>query len=112
MNKFMNQLIHDFMYKNVSKYSWYILNIVKKAEDKLYVRVASGISDKTADCTIHIYLNGNLDDSDFASYNFVLCVRDDEGHSTGTTVGLLEHVSDAAHVFDCLLDASGFYEDE
>lgn len=112
MNKFMNQLIHDFMYKNVSKYSWYILNIVKKAEDKLYVRVASGISDKTADCTIHIYPNGNLDDSDFASYNFVLCVRDDEGYSAGTTVGLLEHVSDAAHVFDCLLAASGFYEDE
>lgn len=41
MNKFMNQLIHDFMYKNVSKYSWRILNIVKKTEDKLYVRVAS-----------------------------------------------------------------------
>lgn len=30
MNKFMNQLIHDFMYKNVAKYSWHILNIVKK----------------------------------------------------------------------------------
>lgn len=41
MNKFMNQLIHDFMYDNVVKYSWHILNIVKKEEDKLYVRVAS-----------------------------------------------------------------------
>jgi hypothetical protein len=112
MNKFMNQLIHDFMYENVSKYSWHILNIVKKAEDKLYVRVASGISDKTADCTIHIYPNGDLDDSDTAAYNFVLCIRDDEGYNAGTTVGLLEHVSDAAHVFDCLLAASGFYEDE
>ena len=40
MNKFMNQLIHDFMYDNVVKYSWHILNIVKKGEDKLYVRVA------------------------------------------------------------------------
>ena len=36
MNKFMNQLIHDFMYKNVAKYSWHILNIVKKQEDNLY----------------------------------------------------------------------------
>lgn len=34
MNKFMNQLIHDFMYDNVVKYSWHILNIVKKEEDK------------------------------------------------------------------------------
>lgn len=111
MNKFMNQLIHDFMYKNVAKYSWHILNIVKKAEDKLYVRVASGTSYQTADCTIHIYPNGNLDDSDTAAYNFVLCIRDDEGYNAETTVGLLEHVSDAAHVLDCLLAASDFDKD-
>ena len=111
MNKFMNQLIHDFMYDNVSKYSWRILNIIKKAEDKLYVRVASGTSYQTADCTIHIYPNGNLDDSDTAAYNFVLCIRDDDGYNAGTTVGLLEHVSDAAHVLDCLLAASDFDKD-
>lgn len=27
MNKFMNQLIHDFMYNNVFKYSWHILDM-------------------------------------------------------------------------------------
>lgn len=112
MNKFMNQLIHDFMYKNVAKYSWHILNIVKKAEDKLYVRVAASLSDKTADCTIHIYPNGDLDDSDYASYNFVLCIRDADGYSEGTTVGLFEHVSDAAHVLNCLLVANDFNEVE
>lgn len=111
MNKFMNQLIHDFMYKNVSMYSWRILNIVKKAEDKLYVRVAAGISDKTAGCTIHIYPNGDLDDSDYAAYNFVLCFQDGEGDNAGTCVGVLEKVTDAAHVLDCLLAANDFDKD-
>lgn len=113
MNKFMNQLIHDFMYKNVAKYSWYILNIVKKQEDNLYVRAASGFSYKTADCNIHIYPNGgSLDDSDSAAYNFVLCFRDNEGDSAGTCVGVLEKVADAAHVLDCLLAASDFDKDK
>ncbi len=112
MNKFMNQLIHDFMYKNVAKYSWYILNIVKKQEDNLYVRVASGLSYKTDDCNIHIYPNdGSLDDSDSAAYNFVLCFRDDDGDSAGTYVGVLEKVADAAHVLDCLLAANDFDKD-
>lgn len=92
------------MYDNVVKYSWHILNIVKKEEDKLYVRVASDISDKTADCNIHIYPNGgSLDDSDSVAYNFVLCFRDSEGYNAGTVVGVLEKVADAAHVLDCLL---------
>lgn len=112
MNKFMNQLIHDFMYKNVAKYSWYILNIVKKQEDNLYVRVASGLSYKTADCNIHIYPNdGSLDDSDSAAYNFVLCFRDSEGYNAGTVVGVLEKVADAAHVLDCLLATNDFDKD-
>ena len=108
MNKFMNQLVHDFMYKNVAKYSWYILSIVQKREDKLYVRVASSVSDKTADCNIYIYPNGRLDDSDSAAYNFVLCFRDADGYDDGTTVGIFEHISDAAHVLDCLLAANDF----
>ena len=113
MNKFMNQLIHDFMYDNVSKYSWYILNIVKKKEDNLYVRVASSLSYKTADCNIHIYPNGgSLDDSDSAAYNFVLCFRDSEGYNAGTVVGVLEKVADAAHVLDCLLAANDFDKDQ
>ncbi len=112
MNKFMNQLIHDFMYDNVVKYSWHILNIVKKEEDKFYVRVASDISDKTADCNIHIYPNGgSLDDSDSAAYNFVLCFRDSEGYNAETVVGVLEKVADAAHVLDCLLAANDFDKD-
>lgn len=112
MNKFMNQLIHDFMYKNVAKYSWHILNIVKRQEDNLYVRVASGLSYKTASCNIHIYPNdGSLDDSDSAAYNFVLCFRDDKGDSVGTCVGVLEKVADAAHVLDCLLAANDFDKD-
>ena len=112
MNKFMNQLIHDFMYDNVAKYSWQILNIVMEQEDNLYVRVISGLSYKTADCNIHIYPNGgSLDDSDSAAYNFVLCFRDDEGEYAGTYVGLLDRVSDAAHVLDCLLAASDFDKD-
>lgn len=37
MNKFMNQLIHDFMYDNVSKYSWHILDMSEKKEDRLYM---------------------------------------------------------------------------
>lgn len=106
MNKFMNQLIHDFMYDNVVKYSWHILNIVKKEEDKLYVRVASDVSDKTADCNVHIYPNG-----DTAAYNFVLCFRDSEGYNAGTVVGVLEKVADAAHVLDCLLAANDFDKD-
>lgn len=112
MNKFMNQLIHDFMYDNVSKYFLHILNIVKKQEDNLYVRVASDISYKTADCNIHIYPNGDLDNSDSAAYNFVLCFRDGEGECAGTCVCLLDRVSDAAHVLDCLLAASDFDKDE
>lgn len=113
MNKFMNQFIHDFMYDNVVKYSWHILNIVKKEEDKLYVRVASDISYKTADCNIHIYPNGgSLDDSDSAAYNFVLCFRDSEGYNAGTVVGVLERVADAAHVLDCLLAANDFDKDQ
>lgn len=113
MNKFMNQLIHDFMYKNVAKYSWHILNIVKKQEDNLYVRVASGLSYKTAYCNIHIYPNGgSLDDSDSAAYNFVLCFQDGEGDSAGTCVGVLEKVADAAHVLDCLLAANDFDKDQ
>lgn len=113
MNKFMNQLIHDFMYDNVSKYFWYILNIVKKQEDNLYVRVASNLSYKTADCNIHIYPNGgSLDDSNSAAYNFVLGFRDGEGEYAGTCVCLLDRVSDAAHVLDCLLAASNFDKDE
>lgn len=111
MNKFMNQLIHDFMYKNVAKYSWYILNIVQKREDKLYVRVASSVSDKTADCNIYIYPSGSLDDSDSAAYNFVLCFQDGEGDSAGTCVGVLEKVADAAHVLDCLLATNDFDKD-
>jgi hypothetical protein len=27
MNKFANQLIHDFMYDNISKYSWHIVDM-------------------------------------------------------------------------------------
>lgn len=69
MNKFMNQLIHDFMYNNVFKYSWHILDMSEKKEDRLYIRVASDISYKTAECDIHIYPNGDLDDSDSAAYN-------------------------------------------
>lgn len=111
MNKFMNQLIHDFMYKNVAKYSWHILNIVKKQEDNLYVRVASDVSYKTAECNIHIYPHGSLVDSDSAAYNFVLCFRDGEGYNAGTVVGVLEKVADAAHVLDCLLAANDFDKD-
>lgn len=112
MNKFMNQLIHDFMYDNVSKYFWHILDMSEKKEDRLHIRVASDISYKTAECDIHIYPNGDLDDSDSAAYNFVLCFRDDEGDSAGTCVCLLDHISDAAHVLDCLLAASEFHEGE
>ena len=112
MNKFMNQLIHDFMYKNVSKYSWYILDMSEKKEDMLYIRVASDISYKTAECNIHIYPNGDFDNSDSAAYNFVLCFRDGEGECAGTCVCLLDRVSDAAHVLDCLLAASDFDKDE
>ncbi len=111
MNKFMNQLIHDFMYKNVAKYSWYVLSIVQKREDKLYVRVVSGVSDKTADCNIYIYPGSTLNDSDTAAYNFALHFRDADGYDDGTTVGLFEHVSDAAHVLDCLLAANDFDKD-
>lgn len=112
MNKFMNQLIHDFMYKNVAKYSWHILNIVKEQEDNLYVRVISSLSYKTADCNIHIYPNGgSLDDSDSAAYNFVLCFQDDEGECAGIYVGFLDRISDAAHVLDCLLAANDFDKD-
>ena len=39
MNEYMNKLIHDFMYKNVAKYSWHILNIVKKQEDAFLVPI-------------------------------------------------------------------------
>lgn len=87
MNKFMNQLIHDFMYDNVFKYSWYILDMSEKKEDRLYIRVASDVSYKTAECDIHIYLNGDLDDSDSAAYNFVLCFRDGEGSALGLVLG-------------------------
>lgn len=112
MNKFMNQLIHDFMYDNVSKYFWHILDMSEKKEDRLYIRVASDISYKTAECDIHIYPNGgSLDDSDSAAYNFVLCFRDDEGDSARTCVGVLEKVTDAAHVLDCLLAANDFDKD-
>lgn len=112
MNKFMNQLIHDFMYDNVSSYSWYILDMSKKEEDKLYIRVASDVSYKTAECNIHIYPNGgSLDDSDSAAYNFVLCFQDGEGDSAGTCVGVLEKVADAAHALDCLLAANDFDKD-
>ena len=112
MNKFMNQLIHDFMYDNVSKYFWHILDMSEKKEDKLYIRVASDISYKTAECDIHIYPNGDLDYSDSAAYNFVLCFRDGEGRNAGTCVGLLDRISDAAHVLDCLLAANDFHKDE
>ena len=112
MNKFMNNLIHDFMYDNVSSYSWYILDMSKKEEDKLYIRVVSGLSYKTADCNIHIYPNGgSLDDSDSTAYNFVLCFQDGEGDNAGTCVGVLEKVADAAHVLDCLLAANDFDKD-
>lgn len=112
MNKFMNQLIHDFMYDNVSSYSWYILDMSKKEEDKLYIRVASDVSYKTAECNIHIYPNGgSLDDSDSAAYNFVLCFQDGEGDNAGTCVGVLEKVVDAVHVLDCLLAANDFDKD-
>lgn len=33
MNKFMNQLIHDFMYDNISKYSWNVLDCLLAAND-------------------------------------------------------------------------------
>ena len=113
MNKFMNQLIHDFMYDNISKYFWHILDMSEKKEDKLYIRVASDISHKTAECDIHIYPNGgSLDDSDSAAYNFVLCFRDGEGECARTCVGLLDRISDAAHVLDCLLAANDFHKDE
>lgn len=112
MNKFMNQLIHDFMYDNVSSYSWYILDMSKKEEDKLYIRVASDVSYKTAECNIYIYPNGgSLDDSDSAAYNFVLCFQDGEGDNAGTCVGVLEKIVDAAHVLDCLLAANDFDKD-
>lgn len=71
MNKFMNQLIHDFMYDNISKYSWHILDMFEKKEDRLYIRVASYVSYKTAECDIHIYPNGDLDNSDSAAT--ILC---------------------------------------
>ena len=112
MNKFMNQLIHDFMYDNVSKYFWHILDMSEKKEDKLYIRVASDISYKIAECNIHIYPNGDLDDSDSAAYNFVLCFQDNEGRNAGTCVCLLDCVSDAANVLDCLLAANDFHKDE
>lgn len=108
MNEYMNKLIHDFMYKNVAKYSWHILNIVKKQEDNLYVRVASGISYKTADCNIHIYSNENKAG---AAYNFVLCLRDNDGNNDGTIVCVLDKVADAARVLDCLLAANDFDKD-
>lgn len=112
MNKFMNQLIHDFMYDNVSKYSWHILDMSEKKEDRLYIRVASDISHKTADCNIYIYPNGDsLDDSDSAAYNFVLCFRDCEGERAGTCAGLLDRISNAAYVLDCLFAASNFDKD-
>lgn len=109
MNKFMNQLIHDFMYDNVAKYSWHILNIVKKQEDNLYVRVVSGFSDKTADCNIHIYPNENKAG---AAYNFVLCLRDNDGNNDGTIVCVLDKAADAAYVLDCMLSMSDFDEVE
>lgn len=113
MNKFMNQLIHDFMYDNISKYFWHILDVFEKKEDRLYIRVASDISYKTAECDIHIYPNGSsLDNSDSAAYNFVLCFQDNEGRKAGTCVGLLDRISDAAHVLDCLLAANDFHKDE
>ena len=113
MNKFMNQLINDFMYDNVSKYSWYIFDMSEKKDDRLYIRVASDISYNTADCNIYIYPNGDsLDNSDSATYHFILCFRDDEGNSAGTCVGALEKVADAAHVLDCLLAANDFDKDK
>lgn len=111
MNRFMNQLIHDFMYDNVSKYSWHILDMSEKKEDRFYIRVASDVSYKTADCNIHIYPHGSLVDSDSAAYNFVLCFRDGAGDSAGTCVGVLEKVVDAAHVLNCLLAANDFDKD-
>lgn len=111
MNKFMNQFIHDFMYDNVSKYSWHILDMSERKEDRLYIRVASDISYKTAACNIHIYPNGDLDNSDSAAYNFVLCFRDGEGECAGTCIGLLDCILDAAHVLDCLLAANDFDKD-
>lgn len=47
----------------------------------------------------------DLDDSDSAAYNFVLCFRDGEGECARTCVGLLDRISDASHVLDCLLAA-------
>ena len=111
MNKFMNQLIHDFMYDNISKYSWHILDMFEKKEDRLYIRVASDISYKTAECNIHIYPNGDLNDSDSSVYNFVLCFRDGEGENAGTCVCLLDRISDAAYTLDCLLAANDFDKD-
>lgn len=109
MNEYMNKLIHDFMYENVAKYSWYILNIVKKQEDNLYVRVASSLSCKTADCNIHIYPNENKAG---AAYNFMLCLRDNDGNNDGTIVCVLDKVADAARVFDCMLSMNDFDKDE
>lgn len=106
MTEYMNSLIHTFMYDNVSKYSWYILNMVVKEEDKLYIRIASQVTDKTADCTIHIY--PTLDKVSTAAYNFVLTIRDEDGYAIGTTVGLFDFVINHAHVLDCLLAANDF----
>lgn len=109
MDEYMSQLIHDFMYKNVAKYSWHILNIVKKQEDNLYIRVVSGLSYKTADCNIHIYPNENKAS---AAYNFVLCLRDNDGNNDGTIVCVLDKAADAAYVLDCMLSMSDFDEVE
>lgn len=69
------------------------------------------IHGKCSNGDIHIYPNGDLDDSDSAAYNFVLCFRDGEGECAGTCVGLLDRVSNAAHVLDCLLAANDFDKD-
>lgn len=109
MTEYMNSLIHTFMYENVAKYSWYILDMIIKEENKLYLRVASKITDKTADCTIHIY--PTPDKASSAAYNFVLSIRDEDGYVIGTSVGLFDFVINHAHVLDCLLAANDFDKD-
>jgi hypothetical protein len=106
MTEIMNSLIHSFMYSNVSKYSWRLLNMIIKEEDKLYICIASKVTDKIADCTIHIY--PTPDKVSTAAYNFVLTIRDEDGYAIGTTVGLFDSVINHAHVLDCLLTANNF----
>lgn len=103
MNELMNSLRHCFAYDNVAKYSWYLLDMIVEEEDKLYIRVASKITDQTADCTIHIY--PTPDKVSTAAYNFVLSIRNEDGYIIGTNVGLFDFVINHAHVLDCLLAA-------